>query len=288
MTFPPPLKDELRKDPRALLRAFNLRPKKSLGQNFLVSPSGIETVVRAADLTGDEDVLEIGAGLGTLSLALAERARYLLAIEIDEDLLPALRWVLSNLENVRLLSGDILNLDLAQLGLQPDYVVVANIPYNITSHLIRKLMESDFPAQRVILTIQEEVANRIVAEPGGMSLLALSVQVYGVPRVEAKIAAAAFTPQPAVNSAVIRIDRLSRPRLAADKRSAFFELARAGFGQRRKQLPNALSHGLGLKKAHVIELLEAVGISPRSRAQELSLDEWISLTDHYLSKVKPG
>ena len=284
----PPLEDGLRRDPRALLRAFSIRPKKSLGQNFLVSQSGVETVVRAAELVGEEDVLEIGAGLGTLSLVLAERAKHLLAVEIDEDLLPALRWVLSDLNNVRLLSGDILGLDLARLDLQPDYVVVANIPYNITSHLIRKLMESDFPAQRVILTIQEEVANRIVAEPGEMNLLALSVQVFGAPQIVAKIAPEAFFPQPAVNSAVIRIDRLPQPLLLADRQVAFFDLAKAGFGQRRKQLQNALSHGLSLEKTHVVTLLEAAGISPNSRAQELTLNEWIFLTDCFLSLDESG
>jgi len=268
----------LKDDPRALLRAFDLKPKKRLGQNFLVSRAELARVVESAGLTGSEDVLEIGAGLGTLSLKLADRARFVAVVEIDRELIPVLEWVFSDLQNVRLFQGDILEMDLAQLGLQPGYVVVANIPYNITSHLIRKLMESPFPARRVVLTIQREVAQRITSEPGDMNLLALSVQIFGQPAIEAVIPADAFYPRPSVDSAVIRIDRFEQPLLPEGQSGRFFALARAGFGQRRKQILNALAGGLGLEKGRVASLLLEAGIEPTRRAQELTLEDWLSLT----------
>jgi 16S rRNA (adenine1518-N6/adenine1519-N6)-dimethyltransferase len=282
------LDDRLRSDPRALMRAFNIQPKKRLGQNFLVSPAGIEKVVNAARLTGEEDVLEIGAGLGTLSLALSKSAKNLVVVELDADLLPALMWVLSDYSNVRVIPGDILSMDPENLGLHERYAVVANIPYNITSHLIRKLMESPFPADPIVLTIQEEVARRITADPGDMSLLALSVQIYGVPTVQDVIPSGAFFPQPKVDSAVIRIDRFSAPRIPVEQLGFFFDLGRAGFGQRRKQLHNALAQGLGWNKNQINTLLEAAGISPASRAQELAVADWVRLTDRYASQVVSG
>jgi 16S rRNA (adenine1518-N6/adenine1519-N6)-dimethyltransferase len=275
------LNEDLKQDPRGLLKAFGLRPKKRLGQNFLVSSSGLAKVMQAAQLTGEEQVLEIGAGLGTLSLSLARSAQYLVVVEIDEDLLPALSWVLSGLSNVSLIVGDILALDLAQTGLHPDYTVVANIPYNITSHLIRKLMESPYPARRIVLTIQREVAERIVAGPGDMNMLALSVQIYGQAVVESTLPADFFYPRPEVDSAVIRIDRFYEPAIPPGQLAAFFTIARAGFSQRRKQLQNALASRLGMSKERVNTLLGSAGIRPASRAQELSLADWIRLTDRY-------
>jgi 16S rRNA (adenine1518-N6/adenine1519-N6)-dimethyltransferase len=275
------LNEGLKRDPQGLLKAFGLRPKKRLGQNFLVSNSGLAKVLHAADLRGNEDVLEIGAGLGTLSLSLSEKAKYLVVVEIDEDLLPALNWVLEGLSNVKLIAGDILSLDLARTGLHSGYTVVANIPYNITSHLIRKLMESPYPARRIVLTIQREVAERIVAEPGDMNLLALSVQVYGRAEIESILPADNFYPRPEVDSAVIRIEQFDEPAITSGQLTPFFEVARAGFGQRRKQLHNALAGGLGLSKKSVDSLLESAGISPASRAQELSIADWITLSDRY-------
>ena len=278
---PEPLDDGLRKDPRALIKAFHLKPKKSLGQNFLVSPAGIEKVIRAAELSGEDDVLEIGAGLGTLSLALADSSKHVVVIELDTDLIPALTWVLADSPNVEVVHGDILTMELCDLGLHQHYAVVANIPYNITSRLVRKLLESSFPADRVVLTIQDEVARRMVAAPGEMNLLALGVQAYGQPVIQAAIPAEAFFPQPKVDSAVIRIDRFPVPRLSPEQLNPFFDLARAGFSQRRKQLPNALSRGLGLTKDEVRSMLEESQIPPPSRAQELTLEDWIRLADQY-------
>jgi 16S rRNA (adenine1518-N6/adenine1519-N6)-dimethyltransferase len=275
--LPEPQDAKLKRDPRALLKAYGLKPKKRLGQNFLVSKPALERVVRAADLSGGEDVLEIGAGLGALTLLLAEQAARVVTVEIDQELLPPLSWVLGGLQNVELRAGDILSMDLAELGLRRGYVVVANIPYQITSRLIRLLLEHEYSAVRLVLTIQKEVAERIIAEAGDKSLLALSVDVFGRGGIEAVIGADAFYPQPGVDSAVLRIDRHAQPLVDREHLSDFFNLARAGFGQKRKQLLNSLSSGLGLPKEPMQQALLAAGISPSQRAQELDLQDWARL-----------
>jgi len=277
MKIPEPRDEQLRRDPRALLKAFGLKPKKRLGQNFLVSTSALDQIIQAAELTGKEDILEIGAGLGTLSLLLAEGEGKLVAVEIDRDLLPVLTWVLAGLPDVELREGDILSLDLGDLGLRSGYIVVANIPYQITSRLIRRLLEHEFTATRLILTIQKEVAERIIAGPGDMSLLALSVAVFGQARIEAVIGADAFYPRPGVDSAILRIDRYPEPQVVREYLPQFFKLARAGFGQRRKQLQNAISSGLGVPKELIQHALEISRIDPSLRAQELDLEDWSRL-----------
>lgn len=277
MKIPEPRDEQLRRDPRALLKAFGLKPKKRLGQNFLVSTSALDQIIQAAELTGKEDILEIGAGLGTLSLLLAEGEGKLVAVEIDRDLLPVLTWVLAGLPDVELREGDILSLDLGDLGLRSGYIVVANIPYQITSRLIRRLLEHEFTATRLILTIQKEVAERIIAGPGDMSLLALSVAVFGQARIEAVIGADAFYPRPGVDSAILRIDRHPEPQVVREYLPQFFKLARAGFGQRRKQLQNAISSGLGVPKELIQHALEISRIDPSLRAQELDLEDWSRL-----------
>ncbi len=277
MKLPEPQDAKLKRDPRALLRAYGLKPKKRLGQNFLVSLPALQSVVRAADLSGREDVLEIGAGLGALTLLLADKAARVVAVEIDQELLPALAWVLEGTQNVELRDGDILKMDLAKLGLRRGYVVVANIPYQITSRLIRMLLENEYSAARIVLTIQKEVAERIVAGPGEKSLLALSVDVFGEARIEAVIGAESFYPQPGVDSAVLRIDRHSEPLIEAEHLSDFFTVARAGFGQKRKQLLNSLSSSLGMPKEPLAQAMLAAGIEPSQRAQELDLQDWARL-----------
>ena len=188
------------------MRRHGIHPTKRLGQNFLISSAGLDAVLDAADVQPSETVLEIGAGLGALTRRLAEQAKHVVAVEIDKRLAAPLEEIVGGCPNVRLVFGDILRLDLsALLGDQP-YAVVANIPYNITSHLIRRLLETPRPATRLVLTIQEEVAQRITAGEGGMNLLALSIQIYGDARIAGRIPASAFLPAPQVNSAVVRID----------------------------------------------------------------------------------
>jgi 16S rRNA (adenine1518-N6/adenine1519-N6)-dimethyltransferase len=275
-------------DVPSLLRQHGLHPKKSLGQNFLMDETALNQVIAAADVTSQDVVLEIGAGLGSLTSHLAITARSVVAVELDSSLIPALIQVVGQYSNVRVVQGDILALDPAQLVSQESYLVVANIPYYITSALIRHLLESDPPPTRLVLTVQEQVAERICAAPGDMSLLALSVQVYGQPSIVYRIPAGAFYPPPNVNSAVLRITLFPSPLIPPDHLDLFFQLIRAGFSQKRKTLRNALSGGLHLPPSSVETLLKDTHIDPMRRAETLSLPEWRLLTALYRDRCSPG
>jgi 16S rRNA (adenine1518-N6/adenine1519-N6)-dimethyltransferase len=265
----------------ALLRRYDLRPSKGLGQNFLQENATLQKIVSAADLGPADDVLEIGPGLGSLTRYLALSARSVTAVELDRKLFPALESVLAPYKNVRLVQGDILKLDPAQLMETPGYIVVANIPYYITSVVIRHLLEAEQRPNRVVLTVQKEVAERICAVPGKMSLLALSVQVYGKPVIGATIPAEAFYPAPKVDSAVLCIEVYSQSNLPTDRLDLFFTLIKAGFSQKRKTLRNAISGGLRIAPVESEELLSAAGIDPQRRAETLSLEEWGNLVKEF-------
>ena len=263
----------------ALLRAYGLQPKKSLGQNFLIDPSGLDKVMQAAGLSPEDTVLEIGAGLGSLTVLLAQTVRRVIAVEIDRGLIAPLTEAVSEYDNVQIVEGDILKIPPEELSLGEAYLVVANIPYYISSAIIRRLLETQNRPARIVLTVQQEVAVRICAKDGKFSLLALSVQVFGVPRIQARIAAGCFYPAPDVDSAVLSITLYPQPLIATEELDAFFRLARAGFSQKRKTLRNTLSAGLGLPAVQAESLLAAAGIDPRRRAETLSIAEWGRLTD---------
>lgn len=264
---------------RQLLREYGLRPRKGLGQSFLEDPAILQRIVDAAELVADDLVLEIGPGLGTLTRLLASRAGRVLAVELDERLAAILPDLLADCPNVEIIHDDILALDPASLfpGRTCGYKVVANLPYYITSAVLRHLLESQARPRLLVLTVQHEVAQRLVAVSGEMSLLAVSVQFYGRPRIVARIPAGAFYPSPQVDSAVVRIDVYERPPLPVDDAAGFFRVVQAGFGQRRKQLRNALAHGLSRPVEEIAVALDRAGIDPRRRAETLSLDEWAAL-----------
>jgi 16S rRNA (adenine1518-N6/adenine1519-N6)-dimethyltransferase len=266
-------------DVLGLLRQYNLRPSKGLGQNFLVNQVILEKVVAAAELTSDDTVLEIGAGLGTLTERLAQTAGRVIAVELDERLMAVLRDTLSEFENVSMVQGDILELDPAQL-IAPAacYKVVANLPYYITSAVLRHLLEANLRPLRLVITVQREVAERIVAQPGDMSLLAVSVQFYGRPQILFRIRPGSFYPAPDVESAVVRVDMYKAPPVAVEDVDAFFRVVKAGFAQRRKQLRNTLAGGLRLPPEEVTAKLHEVGVDSKRRAQTLSLEEWARVT----------
>ena len=261
----------------ALMKQFGLHPRVGLGQNFLQDNHALLEIVNVANLRPTDDVLEIGPGLGNLTRYLALQAHRVTAVELDKDLFPALETVVAPYKNVRLVQGDILRLDPADLLEMPDYLVVANIPYYITSALLRHLLESDSRPRRMVLTMQEQVAKRICALPGKMSLLALSVQVYGTPEIVAYIPAEAFYPAPKVDSAVLRLEILPEPLIPAALMDKFFMLIKAGFSQKRKTLRNSLSGGLGILPPEAEKILAAAGIDPIRRAETLSLEEWAQL-----------
>lgn len=273
-------------DTHALLRKHNIRPKKSLGQNFLVEPAGLKKVLQASALVGNEQVLEIGPGLGSLTVLLAQTARDVVAIEIDRHLFPALQEALAPYENVKTIQGDILETDLGPLLSDEPFVVVANIPYYITSAIIRKLLEVKKRPSRMILTIQKEVAERIIARDGKMSLLALSVQVYGKPELVATIPAGAFYPAPDVDSAVLKLTLYDEPLIPEKHMDLFFKLATAGFSQKRKTLRNSLTGGLGTQAQDTEIMLEKAGIESNRRAETLSLEEWNQLVSSYIDLLQ--
>jgi 16S rRNA (adenine1518-N6/adenine1519-N6)-dimethyltransferase len=269
-------------DVHALLKRFKLRPNPRLGQNFLVDKQALLRVVAAAEIDPGEHVLEIGAGLGSLTRFLAELAKQVLAVEVDKHFIPVLREVLSPYANVHIVRGNILELNLeeyfSQAGIQPmGYLVVANIPYYITSALLRHLLGASLRPARLVLTVQREVAERICATPGEMSLLALSVQVYGNPRITTRIPAGSFYPVPNVDSAVVRVNIEENPKIPTRLLDKFFLLAKAGFSQKRKTLRNALAGGMHWSTQQAEQFLHEAGIDAKRRAQTVSMDEWLAL-----------
>lgn len=262
-----------------LLRRHGLRPRKSLGQNFLIDEGALARIAAAAALTADDAVLEIGPGLGSLTRHLAVAARQVVAVEIDQTLLPVLAEVVAGHPNVRVVHADVLTVDPAELSEGQRYKVVANIPYYITSAVIRHLLEARVRPDVIVLTVQREVAERICAAPGDLSILAVSVQAYARAELVARIPAGAFYPRPDVDSAVVRLTALPEPAFGSLDADRFFRVVKAGFGQKRKQLRNALSAGLRQPAQTIDAWLAQANIDPTRRAETLSLDEWRALAN---------
>ena len=264
------------------LLEYDLRPRKSLGQNFLSDNGALAKIVNAAEITSEDVVLEIGAGLGSLTRFLASAAKRVVAVEIDQHMLPILQQVLLPFNNVEIVHGDMLEQDPMEMMDGEAYVCIANIPYYITSALMRHLLESSLRPRRIVFTMQQEVAARICTKADEKhSLLSLSVQVYGAPRVVAKLPAGAFYPPPKVDSATLRVDLYEEPRIPQGHIDTFFQLAKAGFSQKRKNLRNSLSGGLHISKEDVEALLGKAEIDTSRRAETLSIEEWGRLTEIY-------
>jgi len=261
-------------DIRPLMNEFGIKPKKSLGQNFLVEPAGLRKVIESAGIQKDDQVLEIGAGLGSLTVLLAQSARSVVAVEIDRELMPPLQKALEKYPNVHVVQGDILRQDPDSLGLEPRYLVVANIPYYISSAILRHLLTAKQKPTRMILTVQKEVAERVCATRGKHSLLSLSVQVFGDPRLAGIIPAGSFLPAPEVDSAVLVIDLFPQPAIPEEDLDRFFSVAKAGFSQKRKTLRNSLSGGMRISTQEAETMLGNAGLNPMLRAEALSLEAW--------------
>jgi len=257
-------------------------PKKSLGQNFLRDEQILEKIISAANLTATDFVLEVGPGEGVLTEQLAKHAGQVLAIEIDQDLIPALENKFKNTKNVEIIRGDILNIDLGEIvetprrGVSTDgYKLIANIPYYITSPIIRLFLESAIQPQEMILLVQKEVAERIAEKPGKMSILAVSVQYYATSEILFNVPRESFFPVPEVHSAVIKI--IPKNKFSRDIDYAFFKIVKAGFSAKRKTLINNLSNTFHLEKTVVEEKIKTIGLKPTVRAQELSVEDWQKL-----------
>ena len=255
--------------------------KKELGQHWLHDLSVLSAIVDAADVNSGESVLEIGPGLGTLTNVLASRGADVTALEFDKDLLPKLEKKFSNTELVKIEYGDVRTFDFRKMP--KGYKVVANIPYYLTSHLIRSMSESENPPSVAVLLIQKEVAERICASPGQMGILSVTAQFYFECSLDINVPAELFTPPPKVDSQVIVLKHRPQKLFDVDEK-AYFHLVKAGFSEKRKTLRNALSGGLGLNKPEVEKLLELAGINPIARAQELSLQQWLELYQVYIAR----
>jgi 16S rRNA (adenine1518-N6/adenine1519-N6)-dimethyltransferase len=262
---------------RSILQEHDIRLKKSLGQNFLSDDQILNKIVQAAEINNDINVLEIGPGIGSLTRHIASQANQVFAVELDDRLLPPLEEVLEPFNNVKIINNDILKVDLPNLLGDEPYVIIANIPYYITSAVLRHCLESHTKPQRMILTIQKEVARRICQTPGNMSLLALSVQVYGTPKILFDIPAGAFFPSPNVDSTVLSIDLFDEPLIPQDELETFFQWSKAGFSQKRKKLRNSLSAGLRISAQEVEDIFAGAGLDPQRRAETLSIEEWHQL-----------
>jgi len=258
-----------------------VKPNKTLGQNFLANKGIIAKIIQAAHLTGAETVLEIGPGKGALTFELARAAKKVVAVEKDKALVKLLMQELAarNVSNVEVITDDILKFLVSGFRFQVSgYTVVANIPYYLTSALIRALLEHEHQPYNIVLTIQKEVAQRICAKDGKESILSLSVKFYADPKILFYVSRGSFFPIPNVDSAVIEI--APRPGKQKADPDAFFTLVKAGFSSPRKKLASNLAEKLSLEKPTLERVFAETGIDQKARAETLSLDQWITLTKH--------
>lgn len=260
-------------------RSRQYRPKKRLGQHFLLSHEVLERIVEAAEIGPETTVVEVGPGMGVVTRDLVDRAGSVVAVELDEDLCEGLHEQFGTQPNFHLVCADILKVSpeqLLELGhCERPYTLVGNLPYYITAPILRHFLETPCPPSRMVIMLQWEVAQSILAAPGDMSLLGVSVQFYAVPSLVARVPPDAFYPPPEVQSAVIRLDVRAEPAVAVEgDREGFFSVVRAGFRAPRKQLHNSLPQGLWLEPEEPAAILDEAGIDPIRRAQTLGLDEW--------------
>lgn len=256
-----------------LLRKHRIELKRSLGQNFLVDSDLRDRLAEAAAVTDEDEVLEVGAGVGTLTTALADRCRRVIAVELDSRLIPALGEVLAGRDNVEIVATDILRFDIAGRFPHGGQIVAGNIPYNLTGALMRKLLDRPPRPRRLSLVVQREVAERWTAA-GGASLATVAVQVFAEPRMVFTLPASAFSPAPRVDSALVELDVRDQPAIVVDDMDAFFGLVEAVFQYRRKQLGGALGRISGTGSTDASARLRVAGIDPARRPQTLSLEEW--------------
>ena len=246
-------------------------PKKSLGQHWLKDPDILADIAEAAELTSDDVVLEIGPGLGTLTSRLLARANSVTAVEFDADLARKLPGQFPG-KKLTVVNQDILQFDLNQLP--KNYKVVANVPYYITSKIVEKLMTAENKPSIAVLLVQKEVAERIAAEAGNMSILSVSVQIFAEAELDIEVPRQFFTPPPKVDSQVVILRTRNNPLITPEDQRDFFRIVKAGFSAKRKKLRSSLSGGLGIDKSVAEELLKNAGISPDARAEDLAIEDW--------------
>ncbi len=270
---------------RAALNGLGLRPSRDLGQNFLIDPDVLAAIVEAGHLAADDRVVEVGPGLGVLTLELVRRTREVVAIEFDRRLGARLVDELGA-RNLRVIHADVLRVDPASVfGDGMPYKLVANLPYQITSAILRHFLEAAAPPSLQVVMVQWEVAQRIVAAPPDMSVLAHSVQIYAEPEIVARVPAAAFVPAPQVDSAIVRLTRRPHLLVEVDDVDRLFRVIKAGFLHARKKLSNSLQGGLAamgfrIPKDEALRALIEAGVDPGRRAETLTLQEWAAVYEH--------
>ncbi len=271
---------------KELLKLQGAKPRKGLGQNFLVSKDVLARILRAAELSQTDTILEIGPGIGTLTRGLAQSAKKVVAVEKDEKLVEMLKGLTVGMKNIEIIHGDILKQNLARLSLKlsrAKFKVVANLPYYITSPVIRLFLEAENKPELLVLMVQKEVAQRICAKPPNMSLLAVAVQFYATPSIVSYVKKGCFWPQPKVDSAILKI--VPTPTWIATigdfHVKVFWDVVKAGFKQPRKQLGNNLASGLKLSRNQAETWLSKAGIQSTQRAETLTLQDWIKLAKDY-------
>jgi 16S rRNA (adenine1518-N6/adenine1519-N6)-dimethyltransferase len=265
------------RDLRSLLIAHGIRPNKAFGQNFLIDRSVLKKILEAAAIEPSDEILEVGAGTGVLTRELAQHAGRVVAVEIERDMLKLLEETTGSYTNVELVARNLLQLDPVAVFAQRPYKLVANLPYYITAPTFRHFLESGNPPYLFVVMVQLEVAQRIVAAPGDLSLLAVSIQFYGQPRIVARVPANAFYPAPKVDSAILQVDIRPQMLLTQQERDSFFRVVQAGFSERRKQLHNSLTHGLHYKNGLIRSWLADADIDASRRAETVSVEEWLRL-----------
>ncbi len=267
-----------------ILKAFGLHMSKKLGQNFLIDAGIVQGIVDAAEIVPGEKVLEIGPGIGTLTQGLAEAGAEVTAVELDKKLPAVLAETLKGYDNVRIVPGDILKVDIPALMGESPYKVAANLPYYITTPILMALLERHLPISRMVTMVQKEVAERMVAGPGSKTYGALSVavQYYTDPEIVLDVPPRSFIPAPEVDSVVIVCKVREKPSVAVKDEKLFFRVVKAAFGQRRKTLSNALKGG-GFPKEQIRDAMEHVGIDPTRRGETLTLEEFGKLADAFAS-----
>lgn len=269
-------------DLKNLLRRYNLKPNFTYGQNFLVDEIALEDIVDAAEIKPEDCVLEIGPGIGNLTERLLEKAKFVLSVEKDPKFHPLLHALKKDhRENFRFEIADALEYDFQsffkELGCK-SYKVVANIPYFITGKILQMLMTAEFKPSSVIVLTQKEVARNVTAKVGELSILAISIQIFGKPEIVRTVPAQSFYPAPKVDSAVLKINLPDKPLFKIEDEKKFFKVVKACFLGKRKQIHNTLVNNLGLKKEQVTEILASLKINPAARPQELSIQQWLELT----------
>jgi 16S rRNA (adenine1518-N6/adenine1519-N6)-dimethyltransferase len=261
---------------RRRLRQSELKVRKGLGQHFLIDGEVLSLIVATAELKPDDMIVEVGPGLGILTRELAQKAGDVVAIELDDNLAALLEKTLAAYQNVTVINADVLKTEPKDIVKGRSYKVVANLPYYITSPVLRHFLETTVKPQAMVVMVQKEVAEAIAARPGDMSLLSVSVQFYSDPEIISIVPPESFYPAPEVSSAIVKINVYPKPAVDVDEKG-FFSTVRAGFAAPRKQLANSLAKGLGKEKALVLPFLQKASIDPSRRAETLTIEEWAGL-----------